>query len=55
MSQKLYPTFDVPEVINEEAQIDKEYHRSMKWDPEKVTSCAMAPIAFWSAMAVRRL
>lgn len=35
MSQKLYPTFDVPEVINEEAQIDKEYHRSMKWDPEK--------------------
>lgn len=33
MPQKLYPVFDVPEIINEEAQLDKEYYRSMKWDP----------------------
>ena len=34
MAQKLYQTFEVPEIINEEEQLDKEYHRSMKWNPE---------------------
>lgn len=34
MAQKLYQTFEVPEIINEEEQFDREYRRSMKWNPE---------------------
>lgn len=34
MAQSLFPVFEVPEIINEEAQYDREYRRSMKWDAE---------------------
>lgn len=32
---QLLPVFDVPDMIDEDAQYDREYRRSMKWDPEK--------------------
>lgn len=34
MSEPLFPVFEVPEIINEEAQYDREYRRSMKWNPD---------------------
>jgi len=34
MADELFPTFDVPEVDEEEDEYDVEYKRSIRWDPE---------------------
>lgn len=34
MDEELFPTFDVPEVDEEEEEYDTEYKRSIRWDPE---------------------
>lgn len=34
MADELFPTFDVPEVDEEEEEYDVEYKRSIRWDPE---------------------
>ncbi|MCM1245488.1 MAG: DUF2634 domain-containing protein [Roseburia sp.] len=34
MADELFPTFDVPEVEEEDEEYDVEYKRSIRWDPE---------------------
>ena len=34
MADELFPTFDVPDVDEEEEEYDAEYKRSIRWDPE---------------------
>lgn len=34
MADELFPTFDVPEMDEEEEEYDIEYKRSIRWDPE---------------------
>ncbi len=34
MADELYPTFDVPEVEEEDEEYDEEYKRSIRWNPE---------------------